>query len=61
MAAYKTQTPRSGYGTAPASTPGVPTKFQDRDLAGTSPLKEQFEPTEAAPVRQHYKMAGGCD
>lgn len=38
----------------------VPTKFQDRDLAGTSPNKEQFEPTETAPIRQHNKMAGGC-
>lgn len=34
--------------------------FNDRNLMGVSPLKEQFEPTDAQPVRQHYKMAGGC-
>lgn len=32
----------------------------DRDLCGTNPLREQFEPTPALPVRQHYKMAGGA-
>lgn len=35
-------------------------KFVDRKLAGVNPLKEQFEPTPAEPVRQHFKMAGGC-
>lgn len=39
---------------------GVPTKFVERDLCGTDPLKQQFEPTDAEPARQHYKMAGGC-
>lgn len=42
-------------------TAGVPTKFHDRNLMGVNPLKQQFEPTESAPVRQHNKMAGGCD
>jgi hypothetical protein len=32
--------------------------FQPRNLANTNPLKEQFEPTPASPIRQHKKMAG---
>ena len=39
---------------------GVPTKFVDRDLRKVNPFREQFAPTEAEPVRQIYKMAGGC-
>lgn len=39
---------------------GVPGKFVARPLMGTNPLREQFEPTPAEPVRQRYKMAGGC-
>ncbi len=35
-------------------------KFVSRDLRGVSPKKQQFEPTPAEPVRQHFKMAGGC-
>ena len=35
-------------------------RFVDRDLRAVNPLKEQFEPTPAEPVRQHFKMAGGC-
>ncbi len=34
--------------------------FVDRDLAKVNPSKEQFEPTDAEPVRQRFKMAGGC-
>lgn len=30
-----------------------------KDLMGVNPLKQQFEPTPAAPMRQRYKMAGG--
>lgn len=33
----------------------------DHQLMGVNPLKRQFEPTPEEPVRQHYKMAGGCD
>lgn len=32
--------------------------FKDVDIAGTDPLKQQFEPTDAQPVRQHARMAG---
>lgn len=39
---------------------GVPQSFVDRDLMKVNPLKEQFEPTDQSPVRQHVKMAGGC-
>lgn len=35
-------------------------KFVDRELASVSPLDEQFEPTDAEPVRQRFNMAGGC-
>jgi hypothetical protein len=34
-------------------------KVVERDLKGVNPLKEQFEPKGAEPVRAHYKMAGG--
>lgn len=35
-------------------------KFVSRDLCRVNPRKEQFAPTPAEPVRQRYKMAGGC-
>jgi len=35
-------------------------KFVSRDLRAVNPKREQFEPTPAEPVRQHFKMAGGC-
>lgn len=34
--------------------------FVSRDLRSVNPRKEQFEPTPAEPVRQRFKMAGGC-
>lgn len=39
---------------------GVPMSLSERNLLTTNPKTEQFEPTSAEPVRQHYKMAGGC-
>jgi len=45
---------------AKAQAPAKTGKFNDRNLMGVSPLKEQFEPSGSEPVRQHYKMAGGC-
>jgi hypothetical protein len=42
-----------------AQKKAVSGSFQDRNLMGTSPLKEQFEPTDACPIRQRNKMAGG--
>ena len=32
--------------------------FIDRNLMKVNPLKEQFEPTEAQPIRQRARMAG---
>jgi len=32
--------------------------FKDHDLCGVNPLKQQFEPTPAEPVRQRARMAG---
>ena len=34
--------------------------FQNVPVAKTDPKKQQFEPTDAEPVRQRFKMAGGC-
>ena len=33
--------------------------FKGRDLMNVNPLSEQFEPTDAQPIRQHVRMAGG--
>lgn len=41
-----------------AKTPSYSPKFVDRDLTKVSPMKEQFEPTDACPVRQRARMAG---
>lgn len=42
------------------STPHKTSKtLQERKLLATNPKKEQFEPTAAEPVRQHYRMSGG--
>ncbi len=38
----------------------VPATYVDRNLMKVNPLKEQFAPTDAEPVRQRYKMGGGC-
>ena len=35
-------------------------RFVDRNLMSVDPKKEQFEPADSEPVRQRYKMAGGC-
>lgn len=32
--------------------------FIDRNLMEVDPLREQFEPTDAQPIRQHARMAG---
>lgn len=34
-------------------------KLKERNLDGVNPLVEQFEPMEASPYRQHFRMAGG--
>lgn len=50
----------------PAKVPKMPKgndeggKFQDRKLVGVNPMKEQFAPTDAEPVRQRFRMGGGC-
>lgn len=33
-------------------------KFVDRNLMNVNPFKQQFEPTDAQPIRQHARMAG---
>ncbi len=32
--------------------------FKDHDIMGTDPMKEQFAPTEAQPIRQRARMGG---
>jgi len=43
-----------------AKCAATPTKFVDRDLTKVNPLTQQFEPTDACPVRQRVQMAGGA-
>lgn len=60
---------KSSKSKAEKSVPGVGSRkvtasmperqHTDRDLCNVNPLNEQFEPTDADPVRQHHKMAGG--
>jgi hypothetical protein len=56
----KTYGRKSSKSCAPGTVEAKSQKFRDRNLMGTNPLKEQFEPTPAEPVRQRYKMGGGC-
>ena len=39
---------------------GAGQHFEDRDLMRGKVPKDQFAPSEAEPVRQRYKMGGGC-
>ena len=40
------------------NTPKAPAELKDRNLLGTNPLKEQFEPLDSMPIRQKHRMAG---
>ncbi len=53
---------QSGYGSPPKMKKGNDEggKFVDRNLMNVNPLKQQFEPTPAEPVRARFKMGGGC-
>lgn len=48
----------SHYGTGKANDEGG--KFVDRKLGAINPKNQQFEPTSTEPVRQRFKMGGGC-
>jgi len=48
--------PATGSNPQPASGQG--TSFNDHSLAKVSPLTQQFEPTEASPIKQKKRMAG---
>ena len=48
--------PRNKGKGGPCEAPAMPLK--DRNLAAVSPLREQFEPTPAAPIRQRARMGG---
>ena len=46
-----------GYGCV-STTSKTSFQAKDRKLASTSPLKEQFEPTDAEPISQRKRMGG---
>ena len=51
---------RAGASVTQRAEPGVGQHFEDRNLMQMKLPKDQFAPSEAEPVRQRYKMAGGC-
>lgn len=57
----KSSQPKASPAMKPVKGGYLHDKIVDRNLMGVSPLKQQFEPTDQSPVRQHFKMAGGCD
>ena len=36
----------------------APKKINGQNLLSVNPLKQQFEPTDASPIKQHSQMAG---
>lgn len=57
----KAKAPKSNPQLQPVKGGYLHGKVVDRNLMPVNPLKQQFEPTDQSPVRQHFKMAGGCD
>ncbi len=55
----KQKTHKSSFHGKDFHTPKAATKITDHNLMSVSPLKEQFQPTEANPIRRRVKMAGG--
>lgn len=53
------QSKSTGKGKALGKTPAKTPMYNDRNLMGVNPTKEQFEPTDASPIRQRNKMGGG--
>ena len=51
---------KEGICCRPAKAAATPALFKDRNIAAMAPENNQFEPTEAVPVPQRYKMAGGA-
>ena len=49
-------TPAPKVACGPCEAPAKP--MTDRNLMATNPMREQFEPTTAEPVRQRARMAG---
>lgn len=43
-----------------SSKPAPNCRFKNRSLMGVNPKSQQFEPSGPEPVRQRFKMAGGC-
>lgn len=54
----KSSSNKSGKGYKSYEGPAAPAALKDRNLAATDPKKEQFEPTDAVPIRQHHRMGG---
>jgi len=57
MPKLKSSQPKTSRGYRPPKGEALE-KYRDRNLMPVNPMKEQFEPTEAEPVRQHARMAG---
>jgi len=65
--AQRAKSPRSGIGLGYTNKSNYGGKANDeggrfvsRNLGPINPKSQQFEPTDSEPVRQHFKMAGGC-
>lgn len=53
--------PQGGKGCACNTFMAKDGMYQEkRNLVGTNPMKEQFEPTDSEPIRQRARMSGVC-
>ena len=55
------KTPKSSKPLQPVKGGYLHDRYVDRNIVTVNTMKEKFEPTDRSPVRQHFKMAGGCD
>ena len=49
---------KCGKQTPVINTRKAPMKLNQQNLLSVNPLKQQFEPTDASPIKQHSQMAG---
>jgi hypothetical protein len=60
MDKHSASTNSNPVGAPTFNTPQAPKQQVERSLLGVNPLNQQFEPTEAMPVRNRFKMGGGA-
>ena len=58
MAKQSMSKPVKSTGESPK--PAQSCQFKNRSLMGVNPKNQQYEPSGSEPVRQRFKMAGGC-